>query len=70
MERINMRNQRHAVKGKSEREGYEFLALYRTSYEQILAKMTDYGGPPPLQFDTSQASIEQIVDEVLATVIF
>jgi shikimate kinase len=67
VERINTRSQRHAVKGKSEQEASKFLAHYRTSYEEILAKLTAYGGPTLLQFDTSQASIEQIVDEVLVT---
>ena len=70
VERINARNQRHAVKGKSELEAHNFLIRYQTSYEQILAKLTAYGGPTLHQFDSSQASIEQIVDEVLATVIF
>lgn len=64
-ERINTRSQRHAVKGKSEQEASKFLACYRTSYEQIMAKLTAYGGPTPLQFDTTHASIEQIVDQVL-----
>jgi len=67
VERINLRNQRHAVKGKSEREAHEFLMRYQKSYEQILAKLTAYGRPTLLQFDTGQASIERIVDEVLAT---
>lgn len=67
VERINTRSQRHAIKGKSEREASEFLARYRTSYEQILAKLTAYGGPTLLKFNTSQASIEKIVDEVLIT---
>jgi len=66
LERINARNKRHAVKGKSEREAYEFLIRYRTSYEQILAKLTAYGRPTLFPFDTSQASIEQTADEVLA----
>jgi len=66
-ERINTRSQRHAVKGKSEQEASKFLARYRTSYEQILAKLAAYGGPTLLQFDTSQASIEQILAEVLVT---
>lgn len=64
-ERINTRDQRHAVKRKSELIAYKFLARYRTSYEYILAKLTACGGPTLLRFDTSQASIEQIVDEVL-----
>jgi shikimate kinase len=67
VERINARHKRHAVKGKSEREAYEYLMRYQKSYEQILAKLTAYGKPALLAFDTSQASIEQIVDEVLVT---
>ncbi|HKZ80694.1 MAG TPA: hypothetical protein VJ124_20635 [Pyrinomonadaceae bacterium] len=66
VERINGRNQRHAVKGKSELEVHKFLMRYQTSYEQTLAKLTAYGRLTLLRFDTSQASIEQIVDEVLA----
>ncbi|MCC6454646.1 MAG: AAA family ATPase [Caldilineaceae bacterium] len=65
IERINARDQRHAVKGRSEAEAQKFLTRYQKSYEQILAKLTAYGGPMPLPFDSSQASVEQIVDEVL-----
>jgi len=65
VERINARNQRHAVKAKAEREAYDFLLRYGSSYEQILEKLAAYGGPTLLQFDTNQASIEQIVDKVL-----
>ncbi len=65
VERINTRNQRHAVKGKSEPEANKFLAHYLASYEQILANLAAYEKPTLIQFDTSQASIEQIVDEIL-----
>jgi len=68
LERINTRSQRHAVKGKPEPEASQFLARYRMSYEQILAQLTAYGRPTLLQFDTSQASIEQIVNEVYARI--
>jgi hypothetical protein len=67
IERINARHQRHAVKGKSELEAQEFLTRYQNSYEQILAKLAEYGGPTPLKFDSSQASVEQIVDAILLT---
>lgn len=70
LRRINARTQQHAVKGKSELEAHRFAIRYQTSYEQILAKLKAYGGPALHQFDTSQASVEQVVDEVLATVIF
>ena len=65
VERINRRSQRHVVKGKSEQEAYGFLARYRASYEEIMAKLRANGGPTLLQFNTNQASVEQIVDEVL-----
>jgi cytidylate kinase len=70
VERINTRGQRHAVKGRSEREASVFLARYRACYEQILAKLTAYGRPKLLQFDTSQVSIEQTTDELLNACIY
>jgi thymidylate kinase len=65
--RINSRSQRHAVKGKSETEALRFLGRYRTAYEQILARLMVDGGLALFQFDTSQTTIEQVVDEVLLT---
>lgn len=66
VDRINARNRRHAIKGKSEREAHKFLLRYQTSYEQILAKLTAYGQRLTLlHFDTSQKSPEQIAVEVL-----
>jgi shikimate kinase len=65
-ERINTRSQRHQIKGKSEPEVVQFLARYRASYEQILTKLTAHGGPAILQFDTSQTSMEEITEKVLA----
>jgi shikimate kinase len=65
VERINGRDQRHAVKGKPEREATQFLHRYQASYEQMVAQLTDNGGPKVLRFDTSRASVEQIVNEVL-----
>ena len=64
-ERINTREQRHVVKERSEEEAYQFLASYRRSYEQIMAKLRDNDGPTLLKFDTYQTSIDQIVDEVM-----
>lgn len=65
-ERINSRDQRHSVKGKSESEVVHFLARYRTSYEEILAKLRIAGATQLLQFDTSRTSIEQVADEILS----
>jgi adenylate kinase family enzyme len=66
LERIHTRNRWHIVKGKSGREAYGFLARYRTSYEQIITRLTANGGPKLLRFETHQKSVDQIVDEVLA----
>jgi thymidylate kinase len=66
--RINSRSQRHAVKGKSETEALRFLGRYRKAYDQILARLMIDGGPALFQFDTSQTTIEQVVDQVLLTV--
>ena len=67
--RINSRDQRHSVKGKTEVEVIHFLARYRASYEETLAKLKSDGGPLLLQFDTSRTSIEQVADEILSTII-
>jgi hypothetical protein len=63
---INGRSQRHAVKGKPEEEAAKYLAHYRMSYEQVWGKLSAYGRPMLLQFDTTQASVEQIVEQVYA----
>jgi shikimate kinase len=69
VERINARDKRHAVRGKSELEAHQFLARYRMSYEQVLAQLRAYRELTLLQFDTDHAPVEQIADEVLAAVI-
>jgi shikimate kinase len=66
-QRINSRDQRHLVKGKSESEVGHFLARYRASYEQVLAKLRSDGRPLMLRFDTSRTNIEQVADEILST---
>jgi shikimate kinase len=68
--RINSRDQRHSVKGKTELEVVDFLARYRTSYEETLAKLKTEGVPRLLQFDTSRTSIEQVADEILSAINF
>jgi len=64
--RINSREQRHLVKGKTGTEVVHFLARYRASYEETLAKLKLNGGPRLLQFDTSRTSIDQVADEILS----
>ena len=66
LDRINSRAQRHVVKARQEKEAYEFLARYRRAYEEIIAKLTAKGDPRLLLFDTSQKSLEDIVEALLA----
>ena len=66
MERINTRNKRHDIKGKSDLEAQQFLAQYRRSYMDVLAKFVSYNGPTLFQFDTSKVPVEQIADDILA----
>jgi len=68
VDRIKTRSQQHAVKGKSDREAYDFLESYRTSFDQILERLTSYGGLMVLQFDTNRLSIDQIAAEVLIAI--
>jgi hypothetical protein len=65
LDRINNRTQRHAVKAREEKEAYEFLARYRRAYEEIIAKLTAKGDARLLVFDTSQKSLEDIVEALL-----
>ncbi len=66
--RIHHRNQAHRVKGKSEPEVYDFLARYRSTYRDIIGKLTGHHGPALLGFDTEKQSLEQIAGEVLAAI--
>ncbi len=66
LKRIHNRNQSHRVKGKPEHEIYEFLARYRSTYQDIIGKLAGHHGPALLGFDTEKQSPEQIASEVLA----
>jgi broad-specificity NMP kinase len=66
MERINTRGQSHVVKERSALEVFRFLDCYRSSYQYILARLAEDGGPAMIQFDTNQASDKQIADRLLA----
>ena len=66
LERINQRNQKHAVKGKSDQKSLDFIDRYRKSYQEILSQLTSYGGTSLLRYDANQSSAEQIADNVFA----
>lgn len=65
VERINTRKKKHDIKGKPDIQAQYFLTQYRSSYRDVLTKLTLYNGPTLLQFDTSKVSVEQIADDIL-----
>jgi thymidylate kinase len=65
MQRIQIRNRRHRVQDQLEQDAYSFLARYRASCEHIVSKLTMNTELKVLSFDTSQETLEQIVDEVV-----
>ncbi len=67
LDRIRERDHWHLIKEKCEREVYEFLTRYRTAMEQLIVQSVTDHQVALLRFDTSQKSVGQIVDNVLAT---
>ncbi len=65
IERINSRTQIHAVKGKPAQEAAIFLSRYRAGYDITLEKLSEFGVIPIHHFDTSRASVDQVVEEIL-----
>jgi hypothetical protein len=60
--RINERSQGHKKKGEEAEAGYRFIVRYRRTFDDLLRRMEELGGPPVLRFDTSAATAEQIVE--------
>jgi thymidylate kinase len=70
LERIQTRDKQHLVKKKSNQEAVDFLGQFRTVYKQTIEKLTVNGGPQIIGYDTSQCSIDSIVDTALAALNF
>lgn len=62
--RINERPQGHREKGEEAKAGLRFIARYRRSFEDILRRVEELGGPEILRFDTSVATAAQIAEKV------
>jgi len=62
--RINERSQGHRTKGEEAEAGHSFIARYRRSFDVLLRRMEELGGPEVRRFDTSTATAEQIVRAV------
>jgi deoxyadenosine/deoxycytidine kinase len=67
--RINARNQKHQVKGKTGQEVTNFMSEYRSSYSFIMTGLAAANGPAVLWFDTSRDSLNEIVTNILAACI-
>lgn len=67
LDRINVREKRHVIKGKPEVQSRSFLDRYRTSYEQVLAWLTARGRPALHRIDTGRAPIARTADELLVS---
>lgn len=65
VQRINLRKDRHVLKGKSFQQASMFLQRCRLSYELILSEMKVRGGPVVLRFDTGNVSTDDIVNQLL-----
>ncbi len=65
-ERIHERDRWHVVKGKPQREVYDYLARFRQSYEEITDRLTALAGPTLLRYSTERQPVNQIADHVLS----
>ncbi|MDP9145555.1 MAG: hypothetical protein M3N43_12815 [Actinomycetota bacterium] len=62
--RINQRSQGHRTKGEEAEAGHSFIARYRLSFEDLLHRVEELGGPQVLRFDSSTATAEEIVETI------
>ena len=67
LDRIRRRDNWHPIKETHEREADEYLTRYRTAMQQLIVQSVTDHQVALLRFETSQQSVEQIVDKVLAT---
>jgi deoxyadenosine/deoxycytidine kinase len=66
MQRINSRNEDHAVKNKPAEKVHEFLNMYRTAYNDVFRRFrADPNCPRTVSFDTGQESLEGIKRKLL-----
>ena len=63
-DRINGRPQGHKAKSEEATEGLRFIARYRRSFEALLRKVEESGGPQVLRFDTGSTTPAQIAERV------
>lgn len=64
LERIRARDSWHTVKDAPDHEAHEVLCRYRAAFEQTIGESLAVREITLLRFDTSQRSMEEIVDQV------
>ncbi len=65
-DRINERPQDHRAKGDEAKAGRSFIARYRRSFEDVLRRVEDRGGPQVFRFDTGSTTASQLAEKVEA----
>ena len=66
LDRIRKRKRWHPSKQQNDQQAFEFLDMYRHSYEELLDRFNQAGVPRILRFDTSRCSMTDILETVLA----
>ncbi|MBA3736999.1 MAG: hypothetical protein H0W97_00355 [Actinobacteria bacterium] len=62
--RINERPQGHKQKGDEAEAGHRFIHRYRRTFEDVIRRLEELGGPQILRFDTSEASATRIAEKI------
>jgi len=65
LKRIRDRDRKHDVKDVHDKDAYEFLNRYRSSFEQTIAESRDDRQLQIIRFDTNILSLDQIVKKLL-----
>lgn len=66
--RINERDKPHALKGRPGEEAQAAIGASRAGLEQTISELAEQGRTPSLlSFDTSRVSVQEIVDEIVAS---
>ena len=67
LERVQARGTQHRIRQQTTNEAFQFLSLYRSCYEAIIAKWAVDGGPRVLRCNTAHESPHHSVDKIWRT---
>lgn len=66
LDRIEKRHRRHAVKGQSQENAYNFFTRYRRAYQPLLDRLVSEGYLEVLRCNTHEESVNRVVDRISA----